>query len=98
MLTIRDAMEMLDDRKRAVMGPDPDPQDGVALQYADNPDQDRAILSGYDIDHDELLEVLKEWTEFFCDLSRIYGLEVCFRAALADAFQIGLIKGADSRA
>lgn len=95
MLTIRESMQALDERKAAVMGPEH--QDGEVLQYAATPEQDRAILSGYDIDHNELLEVLEEWTEFFCQLSQVYGLRVCFRAALADAFQVGLIKGADSR-
>lgn len=103
MMTLRDAMAAVDARKTAVLG-DEEPTEqtfygdgSVRLQYAADEDQDKAVLSGYDLDYDELMEVLDEMATFFCNVSHQVGLHLTFKAALAEALQLGLVKGADSR-
>lgn len=94
MLTLHQAIEISDQRKTTIMGQPED--DGVRIQYAGSVEDDKAIFSGYDIDHDELVEVVDAMTEFFYRLSAHVGLKSTLKAAIADALHIGLIKGADS--
>jgi hypothetical protein len=97
MLTLRESMQVVDERKNAVMGDEHDIPGGT-VRYADSPDADRAIVSGYDVDYDELLEVIEEMTIQYGTVAWEVGVKTAMKAAIADALQIGLVKGADSRA
>jgi hypothetical protein len=97
-MTLREALAICDARKVAALGDDAEPADGnIHLRYAESVEQDQAIFSGYDIDHAELMSVIDEMTEFFYAVSAQFGIVTTLKAAIADALQIGLVKGADSR-
>jgi hypothetical protein len=100
MITLREAVQITENRKSTILGdhnPD-DYEDGVPvrIQYAASEEDDKAVFSGYDIDYDELVEVIAEQAELFCGISLHVGLRYAFRAAIADALHVGLVKGADS--
>lgn len=97
MLTLRDAMKIVDERKDIVMGESHDIPGGT-VRFAESTDADKAIISGYDVDYDELLEILNEMTEQYAIIAYTSGIRTAIFAGLADALQIGLVKGADSRA
>ena len=96
MLSISEAMEIVDARRRTVLGDPPETDEPVTLQYAQSVEQDKAILSGYDVDHDEMVEYIHTMSAFYGHVAMTHGLIPTLRCAIAEAFQIGLVKGADS--
>lgn len=94
MITLHEAIEISEQRKTTIMGEPED--DTIRMQYSGSVEEDKAIFSGYDIDHDELVEVVEAMTDFYYRVSANVGLKSTFKAAIADALHIGLIKGADS--
>lgn len=98
MLSLRDSIQIVEERQTAVMGERITDESPGSVVFSDNPADDKAILSGYDIDYDELLEVVDEMAVLYSNVAFYNGLQVAFRAAISNAIQVGLVKGADSRA
>lgn len=97
MLSLRDAIRVVEERQSAVMGEAFDAPPGT-LFFSNDDNADRAIISGYDVDYDELLEIVEDMAVLYSNVAYHNGLGVAFRAAISNAIQIGLVKGADSRA
>jgi hypothetical protein len=86
-ITLSDAMQKAEERKRTVFG---DPPQGE-LRYSDGEQQDRLIMGGFDLDYEELTTRTLAVADFFVGQIHQNTLATLFSSCWVDGLLTGMI-------
>lgn len=92
--TLAEAIEAAEQRKEAVLGEEAVGLPGIAFT---NESETRALLSGWDIDFEEFVEISQRAGMFFAKCALVASTPETCRAAWTDGFLIGLLLASKER-
>lgn len=89
-MKLTEAVEAANERKQAVGLCEPG---DAGLVFSSSSDDDKAVFSGFNVEYDELLDIISRASWFFTHMAPNMGLRPLFAGCWADGLLVGLIMG-----